>query len=129
MIFLAFSVNLMKLKYECSERISPNCPKNTTVRFFFFCPNTVRRITVQFFSTPLPRCCRYSCGTKCRKNQPKMLVKKFVKLTDRTYACKSLTNFQFSAHNITGNGNYINLLKIKKLVKPHKVNLNLVGFT
>ena len=30
---------------------------------------------------------------------------KYVKLTDHTYACNSLTNFEYEAHPFIGNGN------------------------
>ena len=32
------------------------------------------------------------------KNPPKIKPKKFVKLTDHTYACKTLTNFEYKTH-------------------------------
>ena len=38
--------------------------------------------------------------------------KKIVKLTDHTSACNSLTNFEYEPHAMTGNGNYVNLLKL-----------------
>ena len=44
------------------------------------------------------------------KNPPKIKLKKFVKLTDNNYACNDLANFE--AHVKTGNGNYVNLLKL-----------------
>ena len=48
-----------------------------------------------------------------------------------TYAAKNLTIFKYSAHAITGNRYYANLLKSiwKKFVKWHQVNLFLVGFS
>ena len=42
----------------------------------------------------------------------KHLIGKFVKMTDRTCACNSLTNFEYEGHTMTGNGNYVNLLKV-----------------
>ena len=45
-------------------------------------------------------------------NPPKMRFKKFVKLTDYTYACNDLTSFEYEAHAMTGNGSYVNLLKV-----------------
>ena len=41
-----------------------------------------------------------------------MRFKKFVKLTGYTYACNSLTNFEYEAHPMIGNGNHMNLLKL-----------------
>ena len=35
-----------------------------------------------------------------------------MKLTDYTYACISLTNFEYEVHEMTGNGNQANLLKL-----------------
>jgi len=40
------------------------------------------------------------------------LLGKFVKLTDYTYACNDLTSFEYEAHAMTGNGSYVNLLKV-----------------
>ena len=37
---------------------------------------------------------------------------KYVKLTDHTYACNSLTNFKYEVHAVTGNGNGVNQLKL-----------------
>jgi len=34
----------------------------------------------------------------------KKLIKKSVKLTHHTYACNSLTNFEYEAQAVTGNG-------------------------
>jgi hypothetical protein len=39
-------------------------------------------------------------------------IQKFVKLTDKTYACNSLTNFEYYVPSMTGNGNYMNLLEL-----------------
>ena len=36
----------------------------------------------------------------------------FVKLTDHTFFCNILTNFEYGEHAMTGNGNYANLLKL-----------------
>ena len=40
-----------------------------------------------------------------------MIFEKFVKLTGYTCTCTSLTNYEYEAHAITGNGYYVNLLK------------------
>ena len=39
---------------------------------------------------------------------------KIVKLTGYTYACNDLTNFEYQAQAMTGNGNCMNLLKLVK---------------
>ena len=44
-----------------------------------------------------------------------------------TSVCNSLTNCEHNALAITGNGNYVNLLKL--FVKSQQVNLFLAGFT
>ena len=49
------------------------------------------------------------------------LNQKNVKLAGHIYAYNSLTNFQYEAHTMTGNGNYEN--PSKKFVKSHHVNL------
>ena len=54
--------------------------------------------------------CR-TVGPNC-KNPPKMRFKNFVKLTGYTHSCNSLTNFEYEAHILNGNGNYVNLLKL-----------------
>ena len=38
--------------------------------------------------------------------------KKIVKLTDHIYVGSSLSNFKYKANAMTGNGNYVNLLKL-----------------
>ena len=35
-----------------------------------------------------------------------------MKLADHTYNCNSLTNFEYEAHAMTGNGSYMNFLKL-----------------
>ena len=45
-------------------------------------------------------------GTKL-KNSAKNPVRKFVKLTDHTCVCNDLTNFEYGAHVMTGNGTYV----------------------
>ena len=48
-----------------------------------------------------------------RSQKPaKNWTKKVVKSTDHTYACSSLTNFQYVKNQIIGTGNYVNLLKL-----------------
>ena len=47
-----------------------------------------------------------------QKTRQKLDCKKFVKLTDHTYASNSLTNFQYEAHSTTRNGFYVNLMKV-----------------
>ena len=42
-----------------------------------------------------------------------------MKLTDHTYACNSLTNFEYEAHAITGNGNQNAESCFERLVKSH----------
>jgi len=37
-----------------------------------------------------------------------------VKLTDQTCACNDLTNFEWEANAIAGNGSYVNLLKLEE---------------
>ena len=41
--------------------------------------------------------------------EPKIRIEKFVKLSDPTYACNSLTIFESKVYAMTGNGNYVNL--------------------
>ena len=55
--------------------------------------------------SPRPQCTVESNS----KNPPKMRVIKFVKLTDYTYACNCLTNFEYVVHARTG---YVNLQKL-----------------
>ena len=38
-------------------------------------------------------------------------ILKIVKLTDNIYPCNSLTHFEYEVRSMTGNGNYVNLLK------------------
>ena len=38
-------------------------------------------------------------------------ILKIVKLTDNIYPCNSLKNFEYEVRSMTGNGNYVNLLK------------------
>ena len=40
-----------------------------------------------------------------------MRLEKFVKLIDLTYVCNSLTHFENEVNKLTGNGNYVDLLK------------------
>jgi len=47
-----------------------------------------------------------------KQNPAKNGIQKFVKLTGHTYACNSLTNFQYEVHAMTGNRNQVNLLKL-----------------
>ena len=35
-----------------------------------------------------------------------------MKLTDPTHACKDLTNFEYEAHAMTGNGSFLNMLEL-----------------
>ena len=44
------------------------------------------------------------------KIPPKSRFEKFVKMTDHTYACNSLTNFE--EETMTGNGNHVTMLKL-----------------
>jgi hypothetical protein len=47
-------------------------------------------------------------GTKLKKkNLPKIGLEKFVTLTDHTCVCNDLTNFEYGAHVMTGNGTYV----------------------
>ena len=50
-------------------------------------------------------------GTNC-KNPPKNRQKKIVKLIHHNIAHNSLTNFEYEAMKLAGNGNYENLLKL-----------------
>ena len=47
-------------------------------------------------------------------------LKKLVKLTLNTYASNDLTNFEYAAHAVTGNGSYMNM---QKLVLNKALNL------
>ena len=48
---------------------------------------------------------------------------------NRSYLCNTFKSFQYEVHAMTGNGSYVNLLKLarKKFVKSHQVNLFLAG--
>jgi hypothetical protein len=48
-----------------------------------------------------------------------------VKSTGYVYACNNLTNFEYEANPMTGNGNSV---KKEKFVKSHQGNLFLAGF-
>ena len=73
----------------------------------------------------------FAVATKCSVANWQKIRQKFVKLIDYTYACNSLTNFEYiilKVHAMTGNGNHMNRLKIagflgKKFVKSLRVNL------
>ena len=58
-----------------------------------------------------PRMDGRTVGSYCKKTA-KNEIQKFVKLTDRTDACNDLTNFEGEAQAMTGNGNYVNMLKL-----------------
>jgi hypothetical protein len=50
-------------------------------------------------------------------------------MTDHTYAFNSLTNFEYEANTMTGNGNHENFLKIIfKIREITLMNLFLAGF-
>ena len=46
------------------------------------------------------------------KKPAKKEIQKFVKLNDRVYACNDLTNFEGEAQAMTGNGSYVDTLKL-----------------
>ena len=48
------------------------------------------------------------------KNLPKIKPKKLVKLIDHTNVYNSLTNFEYQVNEITGNGNFVKLLKFTR---------------
>jgi hypothetical protein len=50
-------------------------------------------------------------GSYCKKPD-KNEIQKFVQLTARNYACNDLTNFEGEAQAMTGNGSYLNMLKL-----------------
>jgi len=54
-----------------------------------------------------------------------------VKWTDYTNAYNSLTNCEYEVNELTGNGNYVNLLKLagEKIVKSLQVNLFLADLS
>ena len=57
--------------------------------------------------------CYYSAQLgSIAKTRQKSNLKKLVKLPGYTCACNSLTNFEYEAHSMTGNGNQVNLLKL-----------------
>jgi hypothetical protein len=64
------------------------------------------------FRTPLPRSPPPTHGWAKHKIPPKIRFRKFVKLTDHTYAFKNLTSFEYEAHAMTRNGTYVNLQKL-----------------
>ena len=66
-------------------------------------------------------------GTKFKKS-----AKIKNKIIDFTYACKSLTDFENEANEMTGNGNYLCEYAetcLEKVVKPLQVNLFLAVFS
>ena len=50
-------------------------------------------------------------GTASQVGQITKTHQKIVRLTDNTCLCNSLTNYEYVVHTMTGNGNYVNLLK------------------
>ena len=53
-------------------------------------------------------------------------------MTDPNCACNDLTNFEYEAQAMTGNGSYVNMMKrnlLSKHVKSHQVNLFLADFS
>ena len=64
------------------------------------------------------------------KIPPKNKIQKFVKLTDRTDFCNYLTNFEGEAQAMTGNGSYVDTLKLscKKLLNKNQVRVFFGGF-
>ena len=52
----------------------------------------------------------HSWGLHSKKTN--MRFKKFVKLTGYTYACNTLTNFEYEVHAMTGNVNQVNLMEL-----------------
>ena len=66
-------------------------------------------------------------GTKFKKS-----AKIKNKIIDFTYACKSLTDFENEANEMTGNGNYLCEYAetcLEKVIKPLQVNLFLAVFS
>ena len=60
-----------------------------------------------------------------------MRLKQFVKLTGYTCAGNSLTNFEYEAHAMTGNGNHMNMYAKTYLLKTREITsskLNFGGF-
>ena len=55
----------------------------------------------------------FTCPHSWAKHQKpaKSMIEKFVKLTDHNCACKDLTNFEWEAQTMTGNGSSVNTLK------------------
>ena len=51
-------------------------------------------------------------GTKLQKSAKKYIIKKVVKLPDHANVYKSFTNFEYEVNEMTGNENYVNLLKL-----------------
>ena len=58
-----------------------------------------------------PRMDGRTVGSYCKK-PAKNEIQKFVKWTDRTNAYYDLTNFEGEAQAMTGNGSYLNMLKL-----------------
>ena len=52
----------------------------------------------------------HSWGLHSKKTN--MRFKKFVKLTGYTYACNTLTNFEYEVHAMTGNVDQVNLMEL-----------------
>ena len=57
-----------------------------------------------------------TCNDRKRKlcESAETWMEKFVKLTGYNYACNSLTNFEYEAHPMTGNGSHVNPLKLAR---------------
>ena len=58
------------------------------------------------------KCSRAAHSCPKPKKPAKNYIGKFVKLTGYTKAFNSLINFEYKEHAITGNGSYVNMIKL-----------------
>ena len=68
------------------------------------------------------------CASAKLQNPAKNEIQKIREMTDHTYACNDLTNFEYAVHAIAGNGSFLNWQKLEKLVNSLCENLFLAGF-
>ena len=74
---------------------------------------------------------RHTVGPNNQKHAQKLDSKKLWNWPIILISANSLTHFWYESIAMTGNGNYVNLLKtcVEKIVKSHQVNLFLAGFS
>ena len=53
---------------------------------------------------------QYDTAKWAKQQKPAKIEVTIICVTGYTYACNSLTNFEYGAHAMTGNGSYLNFL-------------------